>query len=61
MTCKQKEELEMLKDELSFEFEMNDLGPVTRILGMHIIRDRNSKTLFISQLGYWTRYSTGLG
>ena len=48
LACKQKEELEWLKDELSSEFEMKDLGPATKILGMHIIRDRHSKALFIS-------------
>lgn len=52
LTCKQKEELEWLKDELSSEFEIKDLGPATKILGMHIIRDGDSKFLFISQMGY---------
>ena len=49
LACKQREELEWLKDELSSEFEMKDLGPATKILGMHIIRHRVSKTLFLSQ------------
>ncbi|KAH9648407.1 hypothetical protein KPL70_025572 [Citrus sinensis] len=52
LACKQREELEYLKDELSSEFEMKDLGPTTKILGMHIIRDRISKTLFLFQTGY---------
>ncbi|KAH9648425.1 retrovirus-related pol polyprotein from transposon TNT 1-94-like protein [Citrus sinensis] len=52
LACKQREELEYLKDELSSEFEMKDLGPATKILGMHIIRDRISKTLFLFQTGY---------
>ena len=52
LACKQREELEWLKDELSSEFEMKDLGPATKILEMHIIRDRVSKTLFLSQTGY---------
>ncbi|KAH9704742.1 Integrase catalytic domain-containing protein [Citrus sinensis] len=52
LACKQREELECLKDELSSEFEMKDLGPATKILGMDIIRDRVSKTLFLSQTGY---------
>ena len=52
LACKQREELEWLKGELSSEFEMKDLGPATKILGMHIIRDRVSKTLFLSQTGY---------
>ncbi|KAH9647382.1 hypothetical protein KPL70_025173 [Citrus sinensis] len=52
LACKQREELEWLKGELSSEFEMKDLGLATKILGMHIIRDRVSKTLFLSQTGY---------
>ncbi|KAH9718038.1 hypothetical protein KPL71_022065 [Citrus sinensis] len=52
LACKQRKELKWLKDELSSEFEMKNLGPATKILGMHIIRDRNSKTLFLSQTGY---------
>lgn len=42
----------MLKDKLSSELEMKDLSPATRILGMHIIRDRDSRTLFLSQIEY---------
>ena len=38
--------------ELSTEFEMKDLGAVTKILGMQIIRDRDSKTLYLSQADY---------
>lgn len=52
MACKQIEELEMLKDKLCSEFEMKDLNPATRILEMHIIRYRNSRTLFLSQTEY---------
>lgn len=52
MACKQIEELEILKDKLCSEFEMKDLNPATRILEMHIIRDRNSRTLFLSQTEY---------
>ena len=52
LTCKQKEKLEWLKDELSSEFEIKDLGPATKILGMHIIRYGDSKILFLSQMGY---------
>lgn len=52
LAYKQREKLEWLKDELSSEFEMKDLGPTTKILGMHIIRDRDSKTLFLSQIEY---------
>lgn len=52
IACKQKEELETLKDELNSEFEMKNLGSATKILGMQIVRDRHSKTLFLTQSGY---------
>ena len=31
---------------------MKDQGAATKILGKHIIRDRDSTTLFLSQTGY---------
>ncbi|KAH9753275.1 hypothetical protein KPL71_015010 [Citrus sinensis] len=47
-----KEEVKKLKVELSTEFEMKDLGVATKILGMQIIRDRDSKILYLSQADY---------
>ncbi|KAL1198052.1 Retrovirus-related Pol polyprotein from transposon TNT 1-94 [Cardamine amara subsp. amara] len=41
-----------LKDLLSAEFEMKDLGAANKILGMEILRDRTQKKLFLSQKGY---------
>ncbi|KAH9704469.1 hypothetical protein KPL70_011474 [Citrus sinensis] len=52
IACKHKEEIKKLKVELSTDFEMKDLGAATKILGMHIIRDRNSRTLYLSQADY---------
>ncbi|KAH9764272.1 hypothetical protein KPL70_001465 [Citrus sinensis] len=52
IACKQKEEVKKLKVELSTEFEMKDLGAVTKILGMQIKRDRESKVLYLSQEDY---------
>ena len=49
---KQNEGIEKLKVELSFEFEMKDLGAATKIMGMQIIRDIHSNTLFLSQADY---------
>ena len=46
------EEIEKLKSELRSEFEMKDLGFASKILGMHVKRDRAAKTLFLTQAGY---------
>ncbi|GKB52121.1 retrovirus-related pol polyprotein from transposon TNT 1-94 [Tanacetum coccineum] len=34
------------------EFDMKELGPARKILGMEIVRDRGSRTLKVSQSGY---------
>ena len=44
--------IQRLKDQLSSEFEMIDLGTARRILGMDIIRDRAKETLLLSQNEY---------
>lgn len=46
------EEIARFKVKLSSEFEMKDLGPAKRILGMDITRDRRKGELFLSQEGY---------
>ena len=55
IACKRREDIEKLKIELSSVFEMKDLGAATRILGMQIVRDRNSRTLFLTQALYVKR------
>lgn len=45
-------EVQKLKDLLSSEFEMKDLGPAKRILGMDICRDREEGVLTLSQGTY---------
>lgn len=52
ITSKSKEEIKKLKDLLKAEFEMKDLGPARRILGMDIFRDRNAGSLVLSQERY---------
>lgn len=47
-----KEEIKKLKKLLSKEFEMKDLGPAKKILGMDIIRNREEGTLWLSQENY---------
>ena len=39
----------MLKKALNRTFAMKDLGPARQILGMHIIRDRSKKQMWLSQ------------
>ena len=41
-----------MKEHLSSEFEMKDLGAAKKILGMEIKRDRKSRLLFLSQQSY---------
>ncbi|KAK9200159.1 hypothetical protein WN944_015355 [Citrus x changshan-huyou] len=53
-----KEEVKKFKVELSTEFEMKDLGAATKILGMQIIRVRDSKILYLSQADYMKRVLT---
>ena len=55
IACKRREEIEKLKLELRSAFEMKDLGTTTRILGMQIVRDKNSRTLFLTQAVYVKR------
>ncbi|KAH9769617.1 hypothetical protein KPL71_012080 [Citrus sinensis] len=55
IACKHKEEIKKLKAELMAVFEMKDLGPAAKILGMQIKRDRHAKTLFLTQTGYLKR------
>ena len=41
-----------LKQLLSTEFDMKDLGEAKKILGISIIRDRANESLVMSQQGY---------
>ena len=47
-----KTKIQKMKDSLSREFEMKDLGRASRILRMDIIRDRKKGTLVLSQEAY---------
>ena len=47
--------IRMLKTALNRKFAMKDLGPARQILGMHIIRDRSKKQLWLSQEKYVTK------
>ncbi|WVZ16676.1 hypothetical protein V8G54_009658 [Vigna mungo] len=49
------DEIRSLKQQLSKEFDMNDLGPAKRILGMQITRDKQKCILQLSQAEYINR------
>ncbi|KAH9649108.1 Integrase catalytic domain-containing protein [Citrus sinensis] len=48
----EREEIEALKQLLNSEFDMKDLGPVRKILGMEIIRNMKNDTMILSQGKY---------
>ncbi|KAJ4716980.1 Retrovirus-related Pol polyprotein from transposon TNT 1-94 [Melia azedarach] len=52
VAAENKSDVQKLKDLLSVEFEMKDLGAARKILGMEIYRERSKKKLFLSQKGY---------
>ncbi|KAG8486285.1 hypothetical protein CXB51_019701 [Gossypium anomalum] len=51
IATKDKREIKKVKAQLSEEFEMKDLGPAKKILGMEILRDRKASKLYLSQKG----------
>ncbi|GJV80978.1 retrotransposon protein, putative, ty1-copia subclass [Tanacetum coccineum] len=52
IACESKSEIKYTKGLLRKEFNMKELGPARKILGMEIVRDRGSRTLKVSQSGY---------
>ena len=61
IACKHRAEVEKLKTELMAVFEIKDLGPAAKILGMQIKRDRHAKTLFLTQFGYLKKVVSRFG
>ncbi|KAK9146217.1 hypothetical protein Sjap_006120 [Stephania japonica] len=47
-----KDRIQELKAQLAREFEMKDLGPANKILGMQIHRDINNRKIWLSQKNY---------
>ncbi|KAI4299822.1 hypothetical protein L6164_033247 [Bauhinia variegata] len=47
-----KDRIKGLKTQLAREFEMKDLGPANKILGMQIHRERNNRKIWLSQNNY---------
>ena len=52
LAAKQMSEIKMIKDQLSSEFEMKDMGSASRILGIDIKRDRVNRVLELCQVSY---------
>ncbi|KAL4271938.1 hypothetical protein GQ457_13G028490 [Hibiscus cannabinus] len=52
VTGPNKDHIEELKARLAREFEMKDLGPANKILGMQIHRDRSNRKIWLSQKNY---------
>ncbi|KAL3833987.1 hypothetical protein ACJIZ3_008723 [Penstemon smallii] len=50
--CPNKDRIKELKAQLAREFEMKDLGPANKILGMQIYQDRNNRKIWLSQQNY---------
>lgn len=48
VACKHGSKVDKAKRLLKNEFEIKDIGHASKILGMEIIRDRSSETLFLS-------------
>ncbi|KAH9685484.1 hypothetical protein KPL70_013981 [Citrus sinensis] len=47
-----RDRIQELKAQLAREFEMKNLGPANKILGMQIHRDRNNRKIWLSQKNY---------
>jgi hypothetical protein len=52
VAAKDMKEISKLKAKLKAEFEMKDLGAAKKILGMEILRNRSSSSLYLSQQNY---------
>ncbi|GAA0167487.1 transmembrane signal receptor [Lithospermum erythrorhizon] len=50
-----KDRIKELKAQLAKEFEMKDLGPANKILGMQIHRDKNNRKIWVSQKNYFNK------
>jgi hypothetical protein len=53
LLCNNKDKLLQMKDELSWNFEMKDLGDLHFFLGMEMERDHAQHLFYINQIGYF--------
>ena len=56
IASKSRSIIDKLKKDLSFKFEMKDLGEAKKVLGMEIERDRKSGKVSLTQKGICRRY-----
>ena len=52
VTGSSRELVKAFKDEIRSRFKITDLGPISWLLGMKVIRDRDARTIAISQQLY---------
>ncbi|KAH9769407.1 Integrase catalytic domain-containing protein [Citrus sinensis] len=52
LACKNMKLIDLLKQQLRDKFDMKDLGPAKRILGVEMAKNRTTRTLFMSQEKY---------
>ncbi|CAM8916902.1 unnamed protein product [Rhodiola kirilowii] len=60
-TSRNFNQIKRLKEQLNSSFEMKDLGPAKKILGMQILRNLKQGTLFLKQQGYVEKVLTKFG
>ncbi|KZV22485.1 hypothetical protein F511_19705 [Dorcoceras hygrometricum] len=51
-----KDRVQELKAQLAREFDMKDLGPANKILGMQVHRDRSNRKIWLSQTNYLQKF-----
>ena len=61
ISCESLDEIDKLKQKLNGEFDMKNLGPAKRILGMDIRRERKLKKLFLTQEIYLKKLLSKFG
>src|SRR6478735_10595662 len=50
LICKNRESLNLVKNQLSSKYDLHDLGPVEQFLNMVITRNRKNRTIHLSQI-----------
>ncbi len=58
LVCNNKDKFLQVKEKLSQNFEMKDLGDIHFFLGMEVERDHAKHILYINQIGYLKRFTT---
>ncbi|KAJ0869659.1 putative RNA-directed DNA polymerase [Helianthus annuus] len=61
VACENQQVIKETKDLLKQEFDMKELGPAKKILGMEILRDRGQGLLYLSQRSYVKKVLSNFG